>query len=92
MKQNKEWMPVEWIQQKDYDEMNKSAIRISMSNSPFYKGNRFIVRNGCSCLNKSSEWEYEPMPSNRDDAFYKRCRFDTFEEAVESLKKAEKNE
>lgn len=32
-------------------------------------------------LAKDGEWECEPMPSGRDEAFYARCRFDTFEEA-----------
>lgn len=32
-------------------------------------------------LAKDGEWEWEPIPSGRDDAFYARCRFDTFEEA-----------
>lgn len=27
------------------------------------------------CLTQSGTWEYEPMPSNRSDAFLKRCRF-----------------
>lgn len=26
-------------------------------------------------LNKAGEWEYEPLPSSRDDAFFARCRF-----------------
>ena len=27
------------------------------------------------CLNRDGEWEYEPLPSNRDDDFMARCRF-----------------
>ncbi len=27
------------------------------------------------CLNGDLEFEYEPMPSNRNDAFLARCRF-----------------
>jgi hypothetical protein len=27
-------------------------------------------------LNADSEWEYEPTPSNRDEAFLERTRFD----------------
>lgn len=36
-------------------------------------------------LNKRGEWEYEPLPSYRDDAYYERCRFDTAEEARQVL-------
>lgn len=32
-------------------------------------------------LNKNGDWESEPQPSSRDDAFYDACRFDTYEEA-----------
>jgi len=32
-------------------------------------------------LAKDGTWEYEPLPSSRDDEFYARCRFDTLQEA-----------
>ncbi|BCY18672.1 hypothetical protein hrd7_25210 [Leptolinea sp. HRD-7] len=35
-------------------------------------------------LNTSGQWEYEPMPSSRDDAFLKRCRFASIEAAVKA--------
>ena len=47
---------------------------------------KFAVRNGCTCLNKDGEMEYEPIPSNRDDAFIARCRFDTLAEAFDAAK------
>jgi hypothetical protein len=31
----------------------------------------------CVVLNKLGEWEYEPSPSSRDDAFLVRCRYAT---------------
>lgn len=34
-------------------------------------------------LNKQGEKEWEPSPSNRDEEFMQRCRFDTPEEALE---------
>jgi hypothetical protein len=37
------------------------------------------------CLNSTGEWEYEPSPSNRDDAFLARCRF-TRDEAIEKAR------
>ena len=33
-------------------------------------------------LNRDGEWEYEPMPSSRDDDFFTRCRWPTAREAV----------
>jgi hypothetical protein len=42
------------------------------------------------CLNKSGEWEYEPMPSSRDDDFLFRCRFATAEEAAAAITNARK--
>lgn len=33
------------------------------------------------CLNKNSEWEFEPIPSNRTEEFYQRCRFSSMVEA-----------
>lgn len=41
-----------------------------------------IRRNG-ECLNKAGEWEDEPLPSSRDDAFLSRCRWSTPEAAYE---------
>lgn len=49
--------------------------------SPFYKGEKWAVRRGGLCLNKDKEWEYEPLPSSRDEEFYSRCRFDSLESA-----------
>lgn len=51
---------------------------------------KWAVRDAGWCLGKGLEWEYEPMPSSRDDDFLARCRFDTLDEAmhagVEALK------
>lgn len=32
--------------------------------------------------NKDGEWEYEPIPSSRDDAYLARCRWDDWEMAA----------
>lgn len=50
------------------------------------EGKWAVVDNGV--LNKSLEWEYEPMPSSRDDEFIARTRFDSIELAVEAAQKA----
>jgi len=48
------------------------------------------------CLNKSGDLEEEPMPSNRDEAFLERCRFDSQHEAYRTWRlhchKPQKNE
>ena len=42
----------------------------------------FAIRDAVgNCLNKENELEYEPLPSNRDDAFFKRCRYSSLKEA-----------
>ena len=42
------------------------------------------VKLGGNCLNKSGEWEWEPMPSSRDDEFLARCRFESPEAAIDA--------
>jgi hypothetical protein len=34
-----------------------------------------VRRNGNECLNNGGGWENEPSPSERDDAFMRRCRW-----------------
>lgn len=45
-----------------------------------------VTRRG-ECLNKNGEWEYEPMPSSRDQAFFDRCRFASAQEAHRAYRK-----
>jgi hypothetical protein len=51
----------------------------------------WVVRANGRCLNKSGEWEWEPMPSSRDDEFLARCRFDSAVAARAALAKAVKS-
>lgn len=46
----------------------------------------WAVRFRGDVLNKSGEWEWEPMPSGRDDDFLARARFDTAEEAIAAIR------
>lgn len=46
----------------------------------------WAVRRTGSCLSKEGEWEYEPLPSNRDADFLSRCRYATPHEAYGALK------
>ena len=34
-----------------------------------------VLEDSSYCLNRDGEFEYEPLPSSRDEAFLKRCRF-----------------
>ena len=48
---------------------------------------RWAIKHHGNCLNKNGEWEHEPIPSNRDEDFLARCRYDSFDEACECLAK-----
>ncbi len=41
----------------------------------------WAVVQGGACLNKEGQWEYEPLPSSRDEAFFDRCRY-TLDQAL----------
>jgi hypothetical protein len=49
-----------------------------------FNGTKWAVLDRGLVLNKSGQWEYEPIPSSRDDNFLARCRFDTFGEAYQA--------
>lgn len=49
---------------------------------------KWAVRHRNNCLSRSGEWEWEPMPSGRDDDFIARCRFDTADEACSAAIRA----
>lgn len=43
-------------------------------------------RNG-SVLNRNFEWEYQPQPSSRTEDFYRRCRYESVDEAVQHIER-----
>ena len=43
------------------------------------------VNQSGNVMGMDGEWELEPMPSNRDEEFYRRCRFNSIEEALKVL-------
>lgn len=61
-----------------------------------WRGQRFgkgpvlwaVTNSWGQCLNKKHEWEHEPQPSSRTDAFIKRARWDDFNVAVAAALKA----
>ena len=80
-------IPTEYGIRSEFERMDSFQVRFCRMNSPFYKGERWTVRRQGSVLNKSGRWEFEPLPSSRDDAFYKRCRFNTLEQAESAFRK-----
>lgn len=83
------WIPTEWQMEKRFNDTDDlDSITIHRMNSPFYDGTKYAVRYRGRCLNTGGKWEYEPLPSSRDDAFYKRCRFDSFEEAKDTYERS----
>lgn len=39
------------------------------------EGQWAVLEDSSYCLNRDGEFEYEPLPSSRDEGFLKRCRF-----------------
>jgi hypothetical protein len=48
----------------------------------------WAVRRGGMVLANDWEWEFEPMPSSRDDEFFARCRYATPQHALAVLQTA----
>lgn len=60
------------------------ATKYDESNKP----NSWAVRIGRTCMSKfTGVFDYEPMPSSRDDDFFNEYRFSTPEEAAECWSK-----
>jgi hypothetical protein len=77
-------IPTEWVHDSQVDK--SSQIKICRMMSPYYEGIRYAVRLDGMCLSIiTDEFEYETMPSNRDEAFYEEFRFKSFEQAEEAV-------
>ena len=74
--------PIAWIYNPPRTSLLFPPITIQMVTSRD-GGQSYQISQGLYVLNKSGEWEYGVSPSNRDDAFRSRCRFDTFDEAAD---------
>lgn len=85
-----QWITSQWIPESQASDtgMEWDTITIHRMVSPFYAGPRFAVRRSGRCLNGEGQWEWEPQPSSRDDAFYRRCRFLSFTEARVAAERA----
>jgi hypothetical protein len=44
---------------------------------------RWKITDSTWTLNHKGQWEYEPNPSSRTDAYFRRCRFNSIDEALE---------
>lgn len=65
------------------DPMRDRTVRVEevlQSKGPALWAARTIT----ACANRDGQFEREPRPSNRDDAFIARCRFATKEEAADA--------
>jgi hypothetical protein len=82
------WEPIEWQQDSENVKLRGPAVTIRKMVSPFYAGVRYAVRQGSHCLSLDGEWEFESLPSSRDDEFYDRCRFRTFGQACAAAERA----
>jgi hypothetical protein len=71
----------------DLKQNDCAGIRIVRISSPFYESTRWAVRRANDVLRVNGGWEYEPLPSNRDNAFYARCRFINFDKAVKAARR-----
>lgn len=60
-----------------------SCIRIELAQQMFGP-DLWAVRKTGNCLNSIGEWEWEPMPSSRDDEFLARCRFPSRDAAIDA--------
>jgi len=49
----------------------------------------WAVREGCRCLSKSGLFDYEPMPSSREDEWLSEHRFASPDEAFEAFVRCE---
>jgi hypothetical protein len=81
---NDRFKPISWNYKPLIDGRYES-IKIDLC---LYDGTiKYAIRNSSSCLNKNGNWEHEPLPSNRDDEFFIRCRFDSLDEVEEIIEK-----
>lgn len=85
-----ELIPTEWRFADDLLHYELYGVTIHHQVSPFYPGIRYAVRCGGSVLSIDGKWEWEPLPSSRDDEFYRRFRFPSFEAASAAARKARK--
>ena len=78
------------IQPPDFQNGNPDSIRIVKAFQA--DGSvRWAVYQGYwqpqNILNRRGRWEIEPSPANRDEDYYRECRFDSFEAAFRAVER-----
>jgi len=59
------------------DDVDSDSLRVSIEQRRSSDGRvRWAVLRNDLVLNVKGQWEYEPLPSSRDEAFLKRCRYE----------------
>ena len=74
--------PIAWIFNPPHGSPEFPPITIQMVTAQD-GGQTYQICQGHYVLVKLGEWEFNPNPGNRDDAFRARCRFNTFDEAAD---------
>lgn len=64
-----------------------SILGVQLKMFPGIDCERWAICCGSDVMTTKGEWEYQRLPSARTEAFYKRCRFKTPEEAVKAWEK-----
>lgn len=85
---DKDEMAVKW---KICGEYNSREQPIYIEKREGFGGTLFAITTRGNVMSIKGEWEIEPTPSSRTDAFLEQCRFDTFDEAYITLKKYWRN-
>lgn len=64
-------------------EANRHHVYVKNMGNPDDGPDRWgIFNDGNSCLNKDGEWQYQGLPSGREDNFYEFCRYSSVHEAI----------
>lgn len=68
-----------------YDDAGAPSDKLHFTIQVVDRGKGWAVSDGTFVLTRGGDWEYEPIPSSRDDGFYERCRFTEDEAKARAL-------
>lgn len=83
------WVSTSWEWNRDLMPRGYESIESVRIDAVHGRGGitRYAVRQSGACMDANGEWEFEPMPSSRDDEWLNRFRFDTWEAAARAVEK-----